>query len=356
VRGLAIALVLWHHLVEAYLPVGPASWLGWLRAGTSLSWSGVDLFFVLSGFFIGGILIDHRNSPRLAATFYVRRAVRILPLYYVTLVLCLVLVAAQLAGPIPAFPAWVYALFLTNIVIAWQNFWGSPLLSPLWSIAVEEQFYLTAPWVVRWLPVARLPVFLVALVVIAWLLRICLYLGWSQSHGAIHALMPLRMDTLALGALLAWGVRADALAAAGPALACRWPLWLAATGLLMFALTVCHYLGVESVDIYVGYSTLGLAYAFLLVLLLVAKLPWLVRFFSLPPLVLLGRYSYFVYLWHMIIGWGIVRWLGGGNFVLNSPRAFAILALAVGATVLASLGSWKVFEYPLLKLGRRLSY
>jgi peptidoglycan/LPS O-acetylase OafA/YrhL len=68
-RGVAIALVLWHHLFAADLPAGRGSWLGYLRAGTGLAWCGVDLFFVLSGYFIGGILIDQRQSPRLARVF-----------------------------------------------------------------------------------------------------------------------------------------------------------------------------------------------------------------------------------------------------------------------------------------------
>ena len=355
-RGLAILLVLWHHLVEAYLPVGPATWLGWLRAGTTLSWTGVDLFFVLSGYFIGGILIDHRDSPRLTKTFYVRRAARILPLYYFTLATYLIVAAAGFAGPTPAFPAWVYALFLTNLTIAWGNFWGSPLFSPLWSIAVEEQFYLAAPWVVRWMRPARLPVLLAALVGLAWLLRTGLYYFNPENHGALHALMPMRMDTFALGGLLAWATRTGAAQGLTQRLAKTWPVWTALGALVFFLLTVCAYLYIDAVNAYFGYTLIALGYAFLLLLLVRVRLPWLVSLFSFPTLVLLGRYSYFIYLWHMLIGWGIIRYLGGADFVLSSPRSLAVVLLGVGGTALASVLSWKLLEHPMIKLGHRAAY
>ena len=103
-RGIAIAMVLWHHLVEPNLPLGHASPLGWLRAATGLSWAGVDLFFTLSGFLIGGILIDHRISPHFTRVFYLRRAVRILPLYYLTLAVMAAAILCRLPGSYHIFP------------------------------------------------------------------------------------------------------------------------------------------------------------------------------------------------------------------------------------------------------------
>ena len=132
-RGLAIALVLWHHLVEPYLPQGAVHWLGWLRVAGNLSWCGVDLFLVLSGYFIGGILIDHRNSPQLCRVFYLRRALRILPLYYVALACCLLAVSLKWLHPSPTFSPWAYALFLSNFDLALQNYWEPLAFSVLWS-------------------------------------------------------------------------------------------------------------------------------------------------------------------------------------------------------------------------------
>lgn len=355
-RGLAIALVLWHHLVERYLPVGPATWLGWLHAGTVLSWTGVDLFFVLSGYFIGGILIDHRDSPQLARTFYLRRAVRILPLYYVTLAVSLTLVAVRWPGASQDFPGWVYGLFLTNIAFACQNSWDWFPLSVLWSIAVEEQFYLAAPWVARWIPTSRLPFFLVALIGLAWGLRAIVYYFHPKEFLSIHALMPMRMDTLALGVLLAWAVRTPASASFFGRLRRTWGWWLAAAGLLLFLANANRYLHVEAVDVYISYTVIAVSYALLVAIVAVVQPPRLVRVLASWLPTRIGRYSYFIYLWHMLIGWGIVSWLGGPDFELNSLPKFGIVLVAVGATLLAGMASWKYFESPFLKLGQRSSY
>lgn len=348
--------MLWHHLVEVNLPLGHATWLGWLRAASVLSWSGVDLFFVLSGYFIGGILLDQRHSPRLARTFYVRRAVRILPLYYVTLAVSLALVARHAAGSFQLFPAWTYGLFLTNFAFAVLNTWDWYPFSVLWSIAVEEQFYLTAPWVVRWIPPARLPALLVTLIVLAWLCRSTVYWLYPLDYLTVHVLMPMRMDTLAFGVLLAWAVRTEAAAPFFARLARTWGRWLAAAGLLFLLLAVNRYLHVEPVGVYLGYTVLAAGYALLVAVVAVVRPPVLVRVLASAAPTSFGRYSYFIYLWHMLIGWGIVKWLGGPDFTLNSLRALGIVGLAVGATWLAGVLSWRFFESPLLRLGHRSTY
>lgn len=355
-RGIAIALVVWHHLVETHLPLGSASWLGWLRVATNLSWSGVDLFFVLSGYFIGGILIDHRTSPQLPQTFYVRRAVRILPLYFVTLAFILLVAPRLFSASFVLFPGWVYSLFLTNFALTWANTWDWYPLSVLWSIAVEEQFYLAAPWVVRWIRPARLPVLMVSLIGLAWLLRVAVLHLFPGQYLAHQVLTPMRMDTLAFGVLLAWAVRSPATAPFFQRLARTWPGWLAAGAALFLLLTLSRHLRADAVAVYFGYTVLAATYALLVAVVAVVRPPWLVRLLASAPFTSFGRYSYFIYLWHMLVGWGVIRWLGGPDFVLNSPGSLGIVLLAVAATWFAGLLSWKFFEAPLLKLGRRHTY
>jgi peptidoglycan/LPS O-acetylase OafA/YrhL len=149
-RGIAILLVLLYHgLFTIRFESVP---LVRLSAIGKLSESGVDLFFVLSGFLIGGILLDVKDSPHYFKTFYVRRAYRILPLYMAVLGICLLrLISFHL------FPDWFGSRQPKNIpflsyVFFFQNFWmaflgsfGLAFLSPTWSLAVGEQFYLTVP-------------------------------------------------------------------------------------------------------------------------------------------------------------------------------------------------------------------
>ena len=103
VRGLAISLVLvWHYLFGVFAPPDN-SVLAALWGLAALSWSGVDLFFVLSGFLIGGILLDHRDSPHYFRTFYIRRACRILPLYFLVVLTFFVSASLPIAKSLPAF-------------------------------------------------------------------------------------------------------------------------------------------------------------------------------------------------------------------------------------------------------------
>jgi peptidoglycan/LPS O-acetylase OafA/YrhL len=147
-RGIAIGLVLIHHFVVPLFGNVPGSPGGYLGAAFTLSYTGVDLFFVLSGYLIGGILLDHRDSPRLFATFYIRRATRILPLAAVCIA---VILGSQAIGLYAApeggrpWPTAVYLLFATNLSMVRANDWGYRPLSHLWSLAIEEQFYLLAP-------------------------------------------------------------------------------------------------------------------------------------------------------------------------------------------------------------------
>jgi peptidoglycan/LPS O-acetylase OafA/YrhL len=355
-RGIAIALVLWLHFAQQYLPPGRGSWLGWLRAGTGLSWSGVDLFFVLSGFFIGGILIDAQGSPRLIRTFYLRRAARILPLYYLTLLAIGLAIAAGLPGSYHLFPPWVYGLFLTNIAFAWAKAWDWLPLSVLWTLAVEEQFYLTAPWVVRAIPRRTIPWLALGLAALAELARIGLLLAHPAGHFALHVLTPFRMDTLALGVWVAWFVRDRSAGPGAGRLAANAYLGVALALAVLAAVDLLQPTpGSRSLGLY-GYLGIAMAYALIVLIVAQARPPALTRLLAWRPLAHLGRHSYFIYLWHGLIGGTLIRWLGGPEFTLNSVAGAGLVALAVALTWGAAAASWRWLEGPLVAWGRRQAY
>ena len=355
-RGLAIALILWHHLVERFLPAGRESILGWLRAGTGLSWCGVDLFFVLSGYFIGGILIDRRGSPRLARVFYLRRAARILPLYYLTLAAVFAAFLCGWPGSYHLFSPWIYGLFLTNFALAAAQVWDWLPLSVLWSLAVEEQFYLAAPWVVRAMTPARLPWLLAGLALLAWAGRAALLLFFPHGNFAAHVLMPFRMDALALGALVAWAMRHPEAQPFFFRLGRHWRGCLAGTLAAFAAMAVLRPAESSPFLCLAGYTLLAAGFALIIAIVAGARPAGLNRLLAAAPLAHLGRHSYFVYLWHALLGAGIIRYLGGASFVLNSLSAAAIIALAIAATWGAAALSWRFLEGPLVAWGHRQSY
>lgn len=208
-RGIAILLVLVFHLLDR-LPAN-AGIFRYLVVAGRLAWSGVDLFFVLSGFLIGGILLDAQRSPHYYKTFYLRRAFRILPIYAVLLALAatrnLPVHWAVLGKLYPSNIPWVCYLTLTQNFAMALGMRGLMSLSPTWSLAVEEQFYLTVPLIVRKLSRLHLTRLLVMALVAAPLLRTLLYHFYSRGPIACHRLMPCRADALSLGVLSALACR-----------------------------------------------------------------------------------------------------------------------------------------------------
>src|SRR4051794_3114804 len=133
IRGIAILMVLVCH---ASSWMASDRWRMFLQNGRV----GVDLFFVLSGFLITGILLDTRHDKNRTRNFYVRRGLRIWPLYFVFLAVALIAFRKML----PAQPnIWVYVLFIQNFLYLRE---AGPFLEPTWSLAVEEQFYMVWPW------------------------------------------------------------------------------------------------------------------------------------------------------------------------------------------------------------------
>src|ERR1700687_2454964 len=205
-RGLAILLVLFYHYIESS-PVLP----GFLSVAGRLTWSGVDLFFVLSGFLIGGILLNARESPNYFKAFYVRRAYRILPIYAATLAafwLIRALSHVDYSDNVSlqwlfsrAFPWYFYATLTQNISMSYYGALGPAWLGATWSLAVEEQFYLTLPFLIKYVKPRRLRYLLGIVILFAPVFRTLLRLFVTHGEVGTYVLMPSRADALMLGVL-----------------------------------------------------------------------------------------------------------------------------------------------------------
>jgi peptidoglycan/LPS O-acetylase OafA/YrhL len=200
VRGIAVLMVCIYHGFQALIPPGPKlpHWERLILSVVGLGWAGVNLFFVLSGFLITGILLDSANKPRYYSRFYSRRALRILPAYYLLIVVLLLVSKLRF---VTYHTSWAFAVlsfvYLSNI---------TPLLGvprdyqPLWSLAVEEHFYLIWPTAVRALT-RRSLVIAAALICVGELFA----RAFAVARGGLWwgPYTWLSADGLALGALLA---------------------------------------------------------------------------------------------------------------------------------------------------------
>lgn len=200
VRGVAVLLVLVHNAgISSSLHLGILAKNGWM---------GVDLFFVLSGFLISGILLDTKTSEGYFRNFYARRCLRIWPLYYSALLFMFVVVPLLRPSETHTIfearsaPWWSYPVFLQNFLVPVPTM-ATGLLGVTWSLAVEEQFYLVWPLVVRFTEGVQLRNIAIAVICVSPLLRYFLY----QHHVNIYSNTFCRLDGLMAGALLAILIR-----------------------------------------------------------------------------------------------------------------------------------------------------
>ena len=359
VRGCAILLVLATHLAS-----GTAAASGFddvvlrtLRAG----WIGVDLFFVLSGFLITGILLDSRQDPRYFRVFFARRALRILPLYWLYLLLLVAGVwwlspDAERESLFTGLP-W-HATYLTNVIVAIRG-WDGFQTGHLWSLSVEEQFYLIWPSLVLFAGARRLRGMTVRAMLWIPALRTA-----AVAAGVLtlttHLLTPFRADAFGAGALLAILIRDDDRDRLLPRLR------LAGTVAIAILIAIAlHERGLRYSSPAVrtaGYTLLALGFASLLERVLRAA-PGSLTAGTLgsPLLRSFGRYSYSIYLIHPPVLLAFDRLILDRNdlAVVAGSRLPAFIVYAVAYTaVMWGIGcaTWWGFERHFLRLKRHFPY
>lgn len=330
IRGLAVLMVLVHN-TDVY----PSLHLGLIADN---GWMGVDLFFVLSGFLITGILVDTKRSGDYFRNFYARRCLRIWPLYYSALLFMFVLVPllrpseAQTVFAARSSPWWAYPLFLQNFLIPIPPA-ATGLLGVTWSLAVEEQFYLVWPFVVRFCNEVQLRRITIAVICISPALRF--YLALHQVD--IYSNTFCRLDGLMAGAFLATIIRSSSFVASRFVT----PAWVAlcVSAPLAVVIDTLHAR-------WIVFSLVALASVSFVYLAIFSKQRWLQALLGNRFLLYTGTISYGIYLLEKI-----PPDLAKAFHFDQHP--FLALPITTAATYVLAAMSWNLLEKPFLRLKGR---
>jgi len=372
-RTLAFLCVFCHHVCPA-TPAADQSVQGVVLKFFSWGWTGVDLFFVLSGFLITYLLVQERKTfgDISVKNFYMRRVLRIWPLYFLilgTLATVPLFYGSQLhmylyrhligkvIGP--------YALFIGNFCILnagntikdlclslkinWMFY--ITLTTPLWSLCVEEQFYAFWPWILKALRrPAALWIACSALVMLSFFTRLSIFLYvFSTNQGGEHYRYNTlcHLDALMFGALLALAEQRYP-GWAKPLVAGRKGLAVLSAVLVFFAATIMWAPGMMQRDISIVPLTTLIAASYAALLVLALNWKPAIAFFSNAVLVSVGRVTFAMYLLHMFV----LSWIG--DFIPANPNPIVswwigVIAAFVTTVILAKI-SWFLLESRMLSL------
>jgi peptidoglycan/LPS O-acetylase OafA/YrhL len=358
IRGLAILVVLVHNVGYFDEPADSLA-IEILRVAFGAGWAGVQLFFVLSGLLITGILLDTKRDVHYFRSFYLRRILRIFPLYYLTLVGAFVVLPHLVdLGDWGAHARRIQIWYWTYLMNWTDPFLGTLSgLSHCWSLAVEEQFYLIWPFVVLTLSTDRLMRVCGVLVASALITRLVM-VWWPAPVEAIYMFTITRWDALACGAAIAVAMRQPARYAHLLLLLRRTALPLATVLLLVVA--VDHGLPWSSPLMQtVGYSIVAVLCSWLIVVAIDPALPfgWIRRTIAAPALRFFGKYSYGMYVLH----WPIHRlgqvwltgWVVAGPASARPVRLLVYVAANLIVSTAAAVAVFHLVERPFLAMKDR---
>lgn len=351
------ALALFGVMIEHFVPVSTyASFISSWKPASPIEWgSGVTLFFVLSGFLITGILLRCRDiirSTKQSAAFtlkrfYIRRFLRIFPIYYLTLV-----VAAIIFEKVRSDFIW-HLTYTTNMMVFihdWDEY-----ATHFWTLAIEEQFYLLWPLIILLLPQRQILKAILITIALAPLFRFigCYGLGLSITQITVFPLASL--DALGLGALLAFYTHNHDRFKHAKRKLCKFGLWVCLPLMISFIIISFVFRGTVLLNIVIKPTILSIFFVWLVSSAAKGFSGILGRFLELKPLVFIGKISYGIYIYHNFMNpiYGIVSW--HLNFS-NSIPLLLVIVLKVIASFAIAIPSWFFIEKPINNFKKYFGY
>ena len=357
-RGCAVVLVLVWHFFGALIDTGQSELARWLYHLLILGRTGVDLFFVLSGFLITQIILRRTQANvRFLVAFYARRGLRVLPPYLLLVLLfwSVVLSHQHNVAFNSATPLWRHLTFTQNFWMSEHTEWGPGAISVTWSLAIEEHYYIFYPLLMLILRPRYIPFALTAVAVTSAAIRLFLHLAHPENAFLSYVMTLSRLDGLAVGGMIAW-VYSDTGAHDWLIEHKKWLrplLYFLLSGVPLLAIGIASDI---SAHMFIwGHTFLTVLYGITLVCVLELAACSNHSVLKSQALTYIGKISYSLYLFHPMV-LATVFLVADRPEKFNAPVDGALAVLALMLVVAGCVFLYESVERPLQALGRRYQY
>jgi peptidoglycan/LPS O-acetylase OafA/YrhL len=351
-RGIVILAVVIYHYFNNLISANSSTFNLIFKSLTKYFYTGVDMFFVLSGFLLGGILLKNKTSPHFFKTFYIRRICRIFPLYFLVIILVYLICSIGIGKGTTwwfsdKIPTWVYFTFLQNIFMGIKDLLGNSWLIPTWSLGVEEQFYLIISFLIYFSPKKTL----VAILIIGIVLSPIFRYNATTEYG-ISSFLYCRLDSLFGGIVVAMLNQNEHFLIFFK----KYLNYFYALTLILFGITILFSLGKWHMPLYIVNSWFSVIYMLLLLLVLNDNKNIFSKLTNFSFFVNLGIHSFSIYLLHQIIlglcFFGILNKLPQ----INSTQDFFSVLICAITTYFVAKFVYINFEKKFMDYGHRYKY
>jgi peptidoglycan/LPS O-acetylase OafA/YrhL len=349
-RGIAVLLIVfWHYVFSLIHNPAPDTFLSYAKIVGRYTWTAVDLFFVLSGFLIGTICIKKCQSKNFLKIFFAKRCLRILPPY------TLLLISYFVAKYCLVEPHWAWLLQSTisdfwffspfqNIPMFLQNTYGCGWLSITWTLSIEEQFYLLAPFAFLWMRPVQVILLSISLIFLSIFIRNYFY------DTNILLTLPARFDGMCTGILIAYFLSEDKIRLT---LSLQ-PIWL---GFLAFLFLLNTFLLSFRADFgSVSPTWFAVGFGICIIYCVVQSDKWFLGPLRSRILVFFGRISFTMYLFHQAVNGIVFGFFTNGMPAFETKEHYLLASFSFAITTLFSATIFLILERPLLRYSNSLRF
>ncbi len=351
-RGIAILAAVLYHYANNLINADASKLNLILKSITQFFYTSIDMFFILSGFLLGGILLKNKQSPNFFKTFYMRRIYRIVPLYFVLLILVFIICTIGIGKGTswwfnPTIPFWIYFTFLQNIFMGINDIMGNTWLSPTWSLGVEEQFYLLISFLIYFSPKKLLVYILMVGIICAPIFRYN-----APTVYALSTFTHCRFDALFGGILIAILYQNKFFTSFFQKHINKFYLFV----IFLLAITFLFSIGKWHMELFIVNTWFSIIYMLILLLVLNDSRNIFSKLSQIKFFINLGLYSFSIYLFHEIILGLFFFSIPAKLPQINSLNDLIMVAFCAFLTFFFARFMYHNFEKKFMALGHQYKY